>query len=189
MFRRGLPQALLLQTSRKHTINGWPLEVESYWLIRNGASYTTHTNGASEIACKLRSSSIIFPNAISHCTTASRCEGCSLDRTACFKHVAMLPKREKENGGRNVVVANRIFCPLIISLGHFLQFSGKSPQVLQQQQHVLPPDLIECRLSVSRYSGCPFRNTIFARIDCEIYFACLHASTQVIPNQSMSLFV
>ena len=37
--------------------------------------------------------------------------------------VAMLPKREKENGGRNVVVANRILCPLIIRLGHFLQFS------------------------------------------------------------------
>ena len=38
---------------------------------------------------------------------------------------------------------------------------------------------IECRLSVFRYSGFPFRNNIFARIDCEIYFACLHASTQV----------
>ena len=43
----------------------------------------------------------------------------------------------------------------------------------------IAPDLIECRLSVSRYSGFPFRNNIFARIDCEIYFACLHASTQV----------
>ena len=41
----------------------------------------------------------------------------------------------------------------------------------------IAPDLIECRLSVSRYSGFPFRNNIFARIDCEIYFACLHAST------------
>ena len=38
---------------------------------------------------------------------------------------------------------------------------------------------IECRLSVSRYNGFPFRNNIFARIDCEIYFACLHALTQV----------
>ena len=46
------------------------------WCIRN----CLHRNN-----CKLRSSSIIFPNAISHCTTASRCEGCSLDRTACFK--------------------------------------------------------------------------------------------------------
>ena len=104
---------------------------------------------------------------------------------------------ERDNGGRNVVVANRIFCPLIISLGHFLQFSGKIATSLTATAACFTTRFN--RVSTFRFpiQRCSNPQLYFCSHWLRNWFrvfACINTSKYVItrrslPNQSMSLFV
>ena len=159
MFRRGLPQASLLLVDEIESQSGMCWLWRHDWCMDIPSSFSTLCRWCdSQVWCNQEVGRFEMAEHIleilPHSAYMLKPSWFNPTAWTCSMRCGHAAKtwegngcvEERDNGGRNVVVGNRIFCPLIISLGHFLQLSGKSfscptcahksPQVLQQQQHL-----------------------------------------------------